>query len=191
VGPALIGEVYVSLGPGSFTGLRIGVTTAKMFAQVGSCRVIGIPSLDVVAQNAPLPGPSTPEPATLAVWLNMKKDTAYAGLFACDGQRWQARGEPGLRTMAQLLDSAPRPLVILGDPLPTFDPPDGVTILPAAWAAARSEAVWRLGRERARAGQFDAPLALAPIYGRQPEAVELWDRKLQREGIGPQAGQKD
>jgi tRNA threonylcarbamoyladenosine biosynthesis protein TsaB len=178
VAAAQIGEVYVSIGPGSFTGLRVAVTTAKMFALVGRCRVVAVPSLDVVAQNAPSPEVSpTTAPAALAVWLNMKKETAYAGVFHWEGGQWVRAGEPGQHTMAQLLAAAPRPLAILGEVLPAFVAPEGVTILPADLATARSEVVWRLGQQQAQAGAFVDPLALAPFYGRQPEAVELWDRR--------------
>jgi tRNA threonylcarbamoyladenosine biosynthesis protein TsaB len=178
VTPGQIGEVYVSIGPGSFTGLRVAVTAAKMFALISGCRVVGGPTLDVVAQNAPAPpgGADAQQPA-LAVWLNMKKDVAYAGVFRHDGRQWAGDGEPGLYTMAQLLEAAPRPLAILGQVLPGFEPPAGVTILPAALAGAHSQVVWRLGQQRAGAGGFADPLGLVPLYGRQPEAVELWDRR--------------
>src|SRR5688500_8967170 len=55
--PADIGEMYVSVGPGSFTGLRIGIATAKALAQVLGMRLIAVPTLEVVAQNVP-PGTS-------------------------------------------------------------------------------------------------------------------------------------
>ena len=79
--------------------------------------------------------------------------------------------------MAQLLAAAPRPLAILGEVLPALVAPEGVAILPADLATARSEVVWRLGQQQARAGAWADPLALVPLYGRQPEAVELWDRR--------------
>src|SRR5438874_13743504 len=51
--PAEIDHVYVSLGPGSFTGLRIAVAMARALAQAVGCRLVGVPSLDVIAENAP------------------------------------------------------------------------------------------------------------------------------------------
>ena len=53
VGPKQIGEIYVSIGPGSFTGLRIAVATAKLFASVVGSRLVTVPTIDVVAENAP------------------------------------------------------------------------------------------------------------------------------------------
>jgi tRNA threonylcarbamoyladenosine biosynthesis protein TsaB len=44
--------IIISLGPGSFTGLRIGMTTAKSIAQVLEKPVAGVPTLDVLAKGA-------------------------------------------------------------------------------------------------------------------------------------------
>src|SRR5947207_11519989 len=51
--PRNIDEIYVSIGPGSFTGLRIGVTIAKTLSFATGAKVIAVPSLLVLAHNAP------------------------------------------------------------------------------------------------------------------------------------------
>src|SRR5688572_11693336 len=56
--PATIGMVAVAVGPGSFTGLRIGVTTAKAFAYAVGAEIIGVNTLDVLAsQTGQSPSP--------------------------------------------------------------------------------------------------------------------------------------
>ena len=117
VTPAQIGEVYLSVGPGSFTGLRIGVTVTKMLAQTLGVKVVAVPTLNVLAQNAPT------DVRHVAACLNMKKETVYCGVFEWCCQRWLPRDQPQLRTMRQLLGAAPRPIAILGDPLPAEEPP--------------------------------------------------------------------
>jgi len=47
-----INAIAVSIGPGSFTGLRVGVATAKALAQLLEIPIIGIPTLDIIALNA-------------------------------------------------------------------------------------------------------------------------------------------
>ncbi len=172
VKPAQLGEVYLSIGPGSFTGLRIGVTVTKMLAQVLGVKVIAVPTLNVLAQNAPT------DLKHVATCLNMKKETVYSGVFERCCDRWLPRDQPQLRTMRELLAAAPRPIAILGDPLPALpaDLCDQVAILPAALATARAAAVWKLGRESALAGEYIDPWQLIPIYARPPEAIELWDK---------------
>jgi tRNA threonylcarbamoyladenosine biosynthesis protein TsaB len=176
VPPREIGEVYVSVGPGSFTGLRIGVTTAKMLAEVLGVKLVGVPTLAALALNTPapqLPG------VHLAVCANMKAGAVYAGLFAWRDGRWRPEREPALVAMSTLLEMTPRPLLILGDPLPTpavYD--DKTSVLPAEHARARSEAVWRIGREKASGGEFTDPAKLLPLYVRPPEAEELWRKRF-------------
>ena len=51
--PRDVQRVAVTVGPGSFTGLRVGVTTAKTFAYAVGAAVIGIDTLEVIAAQAP------------------------------------------------------------------------------------------------------------------------------------------
>jgi tRNA threonylcarbamoyladenosine biosynthesis protein TsaB len=48
-----VGLVATTVGPGSFTGLRVGVTTAKTFAYAAEAEVIGLSTLEVLAEQAP------------------------------------------------------------------------------------------------------------------------------------------
>jgi tRNA threonylcarbamoyladenosine biosynthesis protein TsaB len=179
VAPGAVGQVYVSLGPGSFTGLRVGVTTAKMLALAGGVEVYGIAALDVLAQNAPA------GTQHVAVCLNLKRDTVHSAVYRRDGEAWAVVVEPALRTMAELLRASPRPVCVIGDPLPGVpglpgvagEYAQGVTVLDPKHAVGRSEAVWRLGRRAAQTREPDDPMTLAPLYIREPEAVELWDRR--------------
>jgi tRNA threonylcarbamoyladenosine biosynthesis protein TsaB len=191
--PKQIGEIYISVGPGSFTGLRIGISTVKAIAQVTGAKVVAVPTLDVVAQNTP------EEIERVAVCLNQKRDTVYAGIFAKaepleDGDvdalqssgslcsHWQAAQPAGLVTLESLAASASatseRPLALLGDPLlPVPEALEGLTILPVELATPRVEAVWQIGAAMAAAGRFTDPMELVPSYIRPPEAVELWAKR--------------
>src|SRR3954451_7626738 len=51
--PRDVREIYVSAGPGSFTGLRVGITAAKTLALALDARVVAVPTTDVLARNAP------------------------------------------------------------------------------------------------------------------------------------------
>ena len=178
VTPNAIGHVYVSLGPGSFSGLRVGVTTTKMLALATGVEVFGIPTLDVLAENAPL------HAQHVAVCLNLKRETVHSAVYQRDGENWSIIVEPKLRTMMELLSACPRPVCLIGEPLPQVpdDLSNCVTILPAGTAAGRSEAVYKLGRIAAVTRRADDPMKLVPLYIREPEAVSLWDEKIKKEG---------
>ena len=137
VGACDLGEVCVSLGPGSFTGLRVALATVKMLALAGGVRVVGIPSIDALRLEHP----------EAMVLLNIKRGSAY-----CAGPGFP----PALRPLGEI--------EAIG--LPTVsDVTPGV------------ETVWRLGCQRAAAGDFDDPATLVPAYIREPEAVTLWNER--------------
>ena len=173
-----LAQVYVSIGPGSFTGLRIAIATAKMLALATGAKLVAVPTLDVVAQNAPQ---STDQ---VAVCLGLKGATLWTGLFDWDGRRFAACGEPALATLRGLLARARRPLVILGHALPELPEREPmVTVLPPEMAQARSEAVWDLGRAIACRQEFVKPFDLVPLYVRPPEAQVLWNKRHGRNAI--------
>lgn len=76
--PKSIELVAVTIGPGSFTGLRIGVTTAKAFAYSVGAEVVAVNTLDVLAAQAP----TAPEP----VWaiLDAQRQELFAACYAAE-----------------------------------------------------------------------------------------------------------
>ena len=175
IGPADLGEIYVSVGPGSFTGLRVAITTVKMLALAQQMRVVAVPTLDVLAQNAPA------DVNHLAVCLNTKRGTSYTGVYERTDEGMVLTSPAQLRTMAELLALTPRPTALVGEVLE--ETPEltekNVTVLPAEpYAVASAEATWRLGRKLAEQNEFTDPDTLAPLYVRRPEAVELWEQRF-------------
>lgn len=167
-----LGEIYVSVGPGSFTGLRIGITTAKTLGQVIGCDLFAVPTLDVVVENAPEEHPH------VAVMLNAKRGQCFTGLYRRAEYQWRRMFEPTLMTPAQLCGQAPSRLAIVGDHLPEFDWPSDVAVLSPRFAVPRSQVVWRLGRAMAQGRRSVPPAELVPLYVRLPEAEE---KRLARE----------
>src|SRR5258707_1343424 len=70
--PADVQLVAVTAGPGSFTGLRLGVTTAKTFAYAVGCQVLGVNTLEVIASQSP------PECSLLEVVLDAQRQQLFA-----------------------------------------------------------------------------------------------------------------
>jgi tRNA threonylcarbamoyladenosine biosynthesis protein TsaB len=172
--PAEVAQVYVSSGPGSFTGLRVGVTVAKTLAFSLGAKLVAVPSTAVLAYNA------------YEGWEN-----AIIVLDAKRGQIFTARYEnqngeavevepPHLDTLAAMLARSPRPVQLIGDGIPYHQaaiPTDdaGVIVLPKPLWRARAGVVANLGLRMASAGQFTEPDKLVPLYIRRPEAEEKWE----------------
>lgn len=180
VRPDDIDEVYVSGGPGSFTGLRIGITFAKTFALGSRTRVVRVPTLDVIARNALV---IEKPPTDLAVILDAKRGRVYAAAFKLiqpAGRDYQRSMKPAEVAPADFLAQMPPGSAVVGEGIAYHREAvedSGLEILPENFNQARAEAVYRLGRRRAVAGRYDDPTSLTPFYIRRPEAEEVYERR--------------
>lgn len=177
--PGQLSEVYVSAGPGSFTGTRIGVTVARTLCQsVPGMRAVAVETPAALAEGAAdLPWQH------LAVVLDAREGLVHATLFDRGDGGIVRRAAGEILTPRELLDRSPRPLALLGEGLEHHTlVGEGVTVLAADMLnrpphLPTAAAVWRLGRRAARAGLYTEYHHLLPIYSRKPEAVRLWERK--------------
>jgi len=172
--PAQVSVVAVSVGPGSFTGLRVGVTFAKTLAMATGAKIVIVPSADVLAENAP----STIE--NVAVVLDAKRGEVFASLHRRVAGSLQRVKPAWICTPAQLLAEAPRPLLVLGEGIKihaTALSADGVTLADESLWHADAQVTARLGQALAARNEFVEPDTLVPTYLRRPEAEEVWEQR--------------
>lgn len=176
-----IAQVYVSGGPGSFTGLRIGISFARGMVMAAGSRLALIPTLEVVAQNA-LDAPE--RPSSVAVILDAKRSKVFAAAFALQAGRYVAVTNPAERDPDAFFASLPSGCAALGEGVAYHREAverAKLLVLPEELNRARAETVYRLGRDRAERGDFTDPAGMIPLYIRRPEAEEVWE---QRHGAG-------
>ncbi len=170
-----VDHLYTAVGPGSFTGTRVGVTVARTLAQtIPSIRCVAVGTADAVVANVA----DLPDIENLAVVLDARGGRVWAARFQRSGDRWVAAAAPGLMTPDELLDQTPRPLHLVGEGLGyhTLAGPD-VHLAPEECWLPQAAGVWRVGRRMAAADQFIPYQRLLPAYTGQPEAVRVWNQR--------------
>lgn len=108
----------VGLGPGSFTSLRVGLSTVKAFCFALNKPVVGIPSLDLVARAAfPF---MTGKQKNLCVIADARRGLVYAAVYEKSGESLKLKGDYLLTPLEDLLARIPGDALFAGDAVPLF-----------------------------------------------------------------------
>lgn len=171
-----IGQVYISVGPGSFTGLRIAVTAAKMMFLANAAKIVPIDTLDVIAENA-VEGEDL---GRVAAILDAKRGQFYIAVYEWENERWRKVLADCLLTAEQLKERFTGDggrIWLLGEGLVYYKDKfvsEGIDFLDEGFWWPKAANVYRLGRKKAHAGEFTDPIELVPKYLRRPEAEEKY-----------------
>lgn len=175
-----LGGIAVSSGPGSFTGLRIGMATAKTLAQVWGLPIVGISTLEALAY------PLTGQEGLICPILNARRDEVYAAVYrTVAGKLERLEGPMAIRPeeLARRLESRDLPVTLLGDGVPVYGEfflkqlGGRVLLAPGSASWPRGAPVAELGYRRLVAGEGMDPLKLLPDYIRLSEAEVKWLQK--------------
>ena len=174
-----LSAVAVSLGPGSFTGLRIGLAAAKAIAYALSIPLVGVPTLEVLAAAFPSPG------AIVAPLIDAQKGNGYFALY-----RWTENGLVCERDVAvaspqEIADTIVMeqgPVTVAGDfarklAAKGIELPKNATLAPLTHIMPRAALVAARAVVRLQNGEGKSPMDLEPIYVRRSEAEVLWEKR--------------
>jgi tRNA threonylcarbamoyladenosine biosynthesis protein TsaB len=170
----------VASGPGSFTGLRVGIATMQGLALVSRRPLIGVPSLEALGQLGSVDGPPG---AKVAVWMDAHRREVFAALYGVtsaalfEPERLADIEGPVVDNPASLLarwlaELRGSPVRWIGDGATAFADTiaremDAATIVPHPLLAG---AIGRMAGARARRGNVVHPAAVRPWYVRRPDA---------------------
>ncbi|MCW5892680.1 MAG: tRNA (adenosine(37)-N6)-threonylcarbamoyltransferase complex dimerization subunit type 1 TsaB [bacterium] len=164
-----VDAVAVSIGPGSFTGLRIGLGLAKGLCYARGLALVAVPTLEALAHVA-----GAPAGATVCAALDARRRECWAALFRVgEGGDLIRLGDDFTATPDDLAARLPVGAVVVGDAGAAYADalaPRAAAVLPADASEPSGGIVARLGARRLARGERAEPGTLEPTYVRPPDA---------------------
>jgi tRNA threonylcarbamoyladenosine biosynthesis protein TsaB len=199
-----ITDVFLSIGPGSFTGLRIAVSIARTLAWSIKARIVAVPTMHALARNALL-AEADPPPAHVATIIDAKRAQVFTACYRLEASgQWPDFGEPSravasgqpshspldsplaprpsplelipacLAEPREFLMACPKPLAVLGEGIPRHR-----EAIEAAGATILPESLWAGRAENVLA--IGLELARAGLFTPARELVPLYIRRPEME----------
>lgn len=161
--PGDLEGLAVAIGPGSFTGLRIGVSAVKGLALALAIPIAAVPTLDAMA--AALPFADLP----VCPVIDARKGEVYASLYRWDGTGMRREWDYLAVAPATLAARLAEPVILVGDAAEAIRTPHA-RLAPPHRRVPSPAAVGVLGVARLAAGETVSAADLVPIYLRPSEA---------------------
>jgi tRNA threonylcarbamoyladenosine biosynthesis protein TsaB len=179
--PSDIGLFAASSGPGSFTGLRIGITTIKAMAFAVKKPVVSIPTLDALAYCIPLASD-----ALVCPIMDARNRQVYTALYSSEnGRQNNIAGYMGVHVdeLVKLIKSKNRKVIFTGDAVPAHREVlktalgEACDFAPPFMLAQRASSVAQLALMKASLGELENCFDMAPFYLRKSQAEREYDKK--------------
>lgn len=162
--------IAVSIGPGSFTGLRIGLATAKALSYAWNVPIVGVSTLEALAQHFPF--------GNVLTMIDAQKNKAYCQRF----ERLRAVDDIKVQSIEEIISTAGAfdgEIIICGDAVDKIkcELPSNVAMAPMNLKMPRAVNVGLCARRLMVEGRIDNVMNLEPLYVRRSEAEVLWEKR--------------
>lgn len=171
-----LAAIAVDVGPGLYTGLRVGVTTAMTMAHALHIPVVEVASTDVIAEEV------GPQASRIDVAIDARRGEVFHAAYEPDGGALSRISDPAVVTPAELrsiLGAVGGTVVLAGDGAQAH--PDvlgvGAGVRHADVVHPRADVLVRMAAARLGAGDTTAPELVRPRYLRRPDAVAKWEAR--------------
>jgi tRNA threonylcarbamoyladenosine biosynthesis protein TsaB len=178
-----LGGIAVGTGPGLFTGLRVGVSSAKSLAQAWDLPMVAVSSLDLLAFACRHAG------RAVCAALDGRRGELFTALYRPVPGGVERTGEYRVAVPGELaadLRALGEPVLLCGDGAERYaevlaDAGGAVELAGPDRATPSAEALVQLALPRFEAGSASGPLEVSPIYLRRPDADPGIERRLAAE----------
>jgi len=170
----------VSKGPGSFTGLRIGIATVKGLSQGTGKPFLGVSSLDALAYNMAFTS------GIVCPILDALRGNVYTALYKFEGATLVRKSDYlviSIEELIALLKKQNEPCTFIGDAVHIFkdaltDSIGNVKFAPVHLDLVRASALGELGKASLALGEHDDINTFAPLYLRKCQAEREYEKKM-------------
>ena len=171
--------IAVSNGPGSFTGLRIGLAAAKAMSYVLGIPLVGVSTLQALAYQLPAPG------VRVMCLLDAQKGNAYVESYRWENNSLQVVDSVQVAKITDIVAACANmneQVILLGDAVQKkvagkLELPANVSVALPHIVMPRAACVAMLGQAKLAAGDADNVMDLEPVYIRRSEAEVLWEKR--------------
>jgi len=166
----------VSVGPGSFAGVRIGVSTWKGLAAGADLPLLGVSRLESILHAIP------PVVEVVCPMLDARMGEVYSAVFTFQNGKYVENKSPIAITAAEQARLVPPHCAFVGDGATLYEEDiklvhPGAVVLPESFSTPRATYTGIEAFRRSQAGQSSDPVSVMPIYLRKSQAEEMRDKK--------------
>lgn len=174
-------DVYAaSVGPGSFTGLRIGIATIKGLAHVHDKPVIGVPTIDALAYNFPHSN------GLIVPIIDARRDRVYTGIYKWNSEFEVIRNQDVLEIdeLINVLNEMNEDIIFCGDGIDIYKDrlihniKSKIIFAPSHLNTPRASSVAELAKIKYLKGEVEDYYSLVPDYLRKSQAEREYDLKI-------------
>jgi len=164
----------ISIGPGSFTGLRIGLSTVKGLSYTTKKPIIPVPTLDAFARTLPFC------PHLICPMLDARKNEVYTGLYKWRNNSCEKIIPETAINPEEFLKKINKPVVLMGDGVKIYREliidilKTNAIFAPHSKMIPSASTVAEIAVERIHQGIITDPIKLTPFYIRKSEAEIHW-----------------